>query len=50
MYLQILDIIVFLNVEYDYLGENLNEELKFGIENNSNEKKQILDDNKNKNN
>ena len=50
MYLQILDIIVFLNVEYDYLGENLNEELKFGIENNLNEKNQILDDNKNKNN
>ena len=41
MYLQILDIIVFLNVEYDYLGENLNEELKFGIENNLNEKKFI---------
>ena len=50
MYFQILDIIVFLNVEYDYLGENLNEELKFGIENNLNEKNQILDDNKNKNN
>lgn len=50
MYLQILDIIVFLNVEYDYLGGNLNEELKFGIENNLNEKNQILDDNKNKNN
>ena len=50
MYLQILDIIIFLNVEYDYLGGNLNEELKFGIKNNSNEKNQISDNNENKDN
>lgn len=50
MYSQILDIIIFLNVEYDYLGGNLNEELKFGIKNNSNEKNRISDDNENKNN
>lgn len=50
MYLQILDIIIFLNVEYDYLGGNLNEELKFGIKNNSDEKNQISDNNENKDN
>ena len=50
MYSQILNIIIFLNVEYDYLGGNLNEELKFGLKNNSNEKKQISDDNENKDN
>lgn len=50
MYSQILNIIIFLNVEYDYLGGNLNEELKFGIKNNSNEKNRILDDNENKDN
>lgn len=50
MYSQILNIIIFLNVEYDYLGGNLNEELKFGLKNNSNEKNQISDDNENKDN
>ena len=50
MYSQILNIIIFLNVEYDYLGGNLNQELKFGLKNNSNEKKQISDDNENKDN
>ena len=49
MYSQILNIIIFLNVEYDYLGKNLNEELKFGSRNISNENNQILNNDENKN-
>ena len=40
MYAQILDTVIFLNVEYDYLGKNLNKELKF-----ENENKNKLDEN-----
>jgi len=36
-------------VEYDYLGKNLNEELKFGSRNISNENNQILNNDENKN-
>lgn len=37
MYGQILNTVIFLNVEYDYLGKNLNEELKFENDNKLNE-------------
>ena len=49
MYSQILNTVIFLNVEYDYLGKNLNEELKFGSRNISNENNQILNNDENKN-
>ena len=49
LYSQILNTVIFLNVEYDYLGKNLNEELKFGSRNISNENNQILNNDENKN-
>ena len=42
MYGQILNIVIFLNVEYDYLGKNLNEELEFENDNKLGEDNQVL--------
>lgn len=49
MYMEILNIVIFLNVEYDYLGKNLDEELRFGNNNKLDENNQILDNNENSN-
>ena len=42
MYGQILNIVIFLNVEYDYLGKNLDEELEFENDNKLGEDNQVL--------